>query len=257
MKKITTILLLFIAIFAGCTKENCTPEQSEVEVSFVFNNISETGNIQTRSFSDKVLPNLSYEYPKIVYLGENYTLDFSKTNKYSVQPGSYFVCSRKGDKRSLDSKFYAKTKVPLEIHDTYISDMNYQTSIGYRVQVGDSQYCTLEVRFGAIVIACKEEDVSYFKWRTDCQTWNSTNILHSNGYYYYILTVPDSLVLGGDEYFQDLTVEMGETEKNETTQVSIRIKKSSRGKYYVFSPNEKNCTVFSMENIQEWENGSE
>lgn len=94
MKKIL-VLLSFIAFFFSCTKESCTPEKNEVLVSFAFNPISETGNIQTKSFLDEIIPNLVYKTPTKVYLRgpQNYILDLSSKTTYSIQPGQYTVFS--------------------------------------------------------------------------------------------------------------------------------------------------------------------
>lgn len=263
MKKIVTIFITLAILCTGCTKESLTPEQNEVEVSFVFDNIAETGNIQTKAFSDN-FSSWQYKNPSTVYLsnyntGETYTLDFTKSRTFSVKPGSYFAYSRKGNPRTLNRNFYANNawEVPLEIHDLGLYSLgNSEQTLGYVLNIQGSGEYTLEVRHSAIVLACKEEDVSYFKWHTDNQGWNESQLHHSsNGYLYYILTVPDYLVVGGDQNKIIVTVEMGGTESTETTQVSVDIVKSSRGKYFVFSPNRKGSTSFNMKNVQEWENG--
>lgn len=264
MKKIVTIFITLAILCTGCTKESLTPERNEVEVSFVFNNIAETGNIQTRAFSDN-FSSWQYKNPSTVYLlncntGKTYTLDFTKSRTFSIEPGSYFAYSRKGNPQTLNRNFYANNawEIPLEIYDLGLCSLeNSEQTLGYVLDIQGPGECTLEVRHSAIVLACKREDVSYFKWYTDNQGWNEDYLHASDEYFYYILTVPDYLVVGGDQNKITVTVEMGGTESTEATQVSMDIIKSSRGKYFVFSPNRKGSTSFNMMNVQEWENGFE
>lgn len=262
MKKIIAVLLLFVTVFVGCTKENYTPEQNEVPISFTFHNIADVGNIQTRSFVDEVLIGHSCETPQIVYLqnyetGKIYTLDFSKESRFLIQPGAYKIWSRQGTSSSLDWHFRSKTAVPLEIQDIWIdSPESGKIRIGYSQSISTANQQTLNVRYAAIVVACKKSEVSYFRW-WNFYEWTEENLLSAGEYYYYIFTVPDYVVLGGDQVHFDLTVEMGGTETTETTQTTIDIVKSSRGKFFVVSPNSKSYTSFSMNNVQEWENGFE
>lgn len=266
MKKTITFLftvLLTVLFTASCSKENLIPSSDEVEVTFSFN-LVETGIIPgtKASFTSEVLSSLSYKNPEIVYLrnyatGETYTLDFTKSTKFYVKPGNYFAYSRKGNKNNLSRTFYSTRYVPLEMHDLGVATLpgNEQT-LGYNVTITNNPNQVLEVRFSAIVIACKKDEVSSFRWRAENQDYSSNNLGVSNEYYFYVLTVPDYLVVGGDGNRLTLTVEMGGTDTTETTTASISVIKSSRGNYYIFSPNQKDCKIFdNWVNVDEWHNG--
>ena len=252
MKK---LLFIFIILLFGCTKDSLN---NIIDASFTFN-IVESGNIYTRSFSSEVIPKLEYIYPEVVYFcgSSDYTLNLNKGNRLSIQEGTYIVSSllSSGD-CSTYCDIIAMEKVPLAIQ-TGVETKKYGTNTsyyGYNLLINESKNYKLDVFIDAFIIACKKEDVSYFRWKTNKQSSSNQQLQIDDEYYYYILRIPDVLNVTRSDL--RLTVELGETNKKEKTEIDILISKDSRGKYFVLCPNEKNYKTFNFNLTQNWTAGN-
>lgn len=257
MKKIL-VLLSFIAFFFSCTKESCTLEKNEILVSFAFNHISETGNIQTKSFLDEIIPNLVYKTPTKVYLcgPQNYTLDLSLKTTYSIQPGQYTVFSEILSSSSvyqMESSTSVSDCIQLRIKHEGIESRNGQTIAGYHLNISENTTnILLDTEIASVIFACKKDEVSYFKWGNQCTSLNDEGMIAGENYYYYIVNLAESVFYSRGNVFQRTFVELGETEQFEKTTVTFDVTSDLASKFLVFSPNEKNIASISFNAPDSW-----
>ena len=254
MKK---LLFIFTLLLCGCTKDCVLESKKNLDVSFTFN-IVETGSLYTRSFENSVINNLEYDYPGTIYFcgSSFYVLDLTKDNKLSIQEGTYIVSSLSFSNSDCSSycNIIPMQKVPLEIETGLECKRSNGISYhGYNLLINESKNYKLDVFINAFIIACKKEDVGYFKWSTDSQQLSNEGLQENNEYYYYILRIPDVLNVTRSALW--LTIELGETDVNEKTKINISISKDSRGKYFVLCPNEKNYKTFDFNLTQSWISG--
>ena len=131
---------------------------------------------------------------------------------------------------------------------------------GYDIIIDENTtQITVDLIIPAIIIACKKEDASYFKWTDLCRKtqdamhWTDIHLQTKGNYYFYILRLGDGILCDG--HGQTIFAEIGETENYESTTCRINVTKESFAKYYVFSPNEKNFNTIDMNITSSWSEG--
>ena len=230
-------LITVIAIFVSCSKiEDCS-NTDIVEVSFSAKIIQ--GNILTKSFSNEVLDNLEYDYPKIITLtgttatgvNKSYTFDLTTGNTFSVQKGTYTV---KGD-CGYNTCVYAYKKVPLMVKNG-----------GYQIEISDSKNYVIELSMAGFILAAPKENASYLKYRYGKDdNFTTAYLLETENYFYYIFA------FGGTALYSDSNVsielELGETETTEKYNTRNRYYVSKHlGKYFIFYSPERDMRMFDF-----------
>ena len=253
MKKFAIFLLVLVAVFTSCEKLVLDAVSDEVTVSFA--TVVESGNILTKaSFSDEVINNLQYNYPKIIKLyGEDndryYELDLSADNTFSVQKGLYTLCCTTGEYDS-SCKWKPNETVPLTVkRDAAVQSPKYGFYTGYRITITESKEYSVPLLINAFIVASEKSKVSYLKAN------GSTSYLHTTeNYYYYILAYPMNII--GTSYVPaNVTVELGGTDEYETTTITKVTKNEDvLGKYFIYSPNANENRTFDFA-VGGWSNG--
>ena len=269
MKKFIVVLLAnFALMFSSCQKlETPAVEGDMVEASFTLSVVN--GYIPTRSISDEVLSNLPYVYPTTItfYGGSTgkYVLDLTKGNTISLQKGTYQVEATVGE--FSDENILSQTCVPLttgfQKHSN--SGSSFYTLVN-TIEIDESKTYNIELHIAGFIVACKKNEVSYFKWEQICDTsrqgknLTDKNRFETENYYYYILSMCKTILINGDYHFTRFGVELGETEKNEKTykamQVSAGGDRNVVGKYFLYLPTENSFREFGF-SVGNWENGGE
>lgn len=267
MKKfIAIIFLLSAAIFSSC--EKLATEMSEtsdfVEVSFKPQIVS--GYIPTKTFSDEVLDNLPFDYPKEIKLyGANnqiYTVDLTTTNTISLQKGKYYIQASVGC--FDDCHITSQKSIPLIAGTQTITINGIKRHLCGEITITDAKSYTIDLTMAGFVVACDKNEVSYFKYEdyaSGCTigvSLKNSNCFESGNYYYYILALSSELLEKGSSVYKYAGIEMGATDKNEKTYKTLYVTaggdKSVLGKYYIFTPNENNYREFDF-STSNWTNG--
>ena len=268
MKRFIFVLLaIFALMFSSCQKiETPGVESDMVEATFTLSVVN--GYIPTKGLSDEVLNNLPYDYPtQITFYGGStgkYVLDLTKGNTISLQKGTYYLEATSG--KFSDENIFSQTCVPLAAGFGSIRIGSNTYTMVQSFEITESKAYNIELKIAGFIIACDKNEVSHFKWEQICDTsqrgknLKETNRFETENYYYYILSMPKTILANGDNRFTRFGVELGETEKNEKTYKEMAVSaggdRNVVGKYFLYLPVENSFREFGF-SVGNWENGGE